>query len=337
MKRAEILKTMKALCVGRAGVDRWLREARKKKPQLEDLPRPGRPPKFSSTDKKKVKRAFTERRNPGNVASALSARGSLDISRSTVRRIWMSGRKPILYRPVVQSRVLSVKNQKERLAFAQSHEPSRNRPWAFTDGKWCTLYKSGLSGVRYVWTKTGDNVPRSKGAVIGRFFFYAVVGHDLKSPLIFTAPSPKKGSKKATGGRNFVSSDFVQVMRDLKPHLDRWRPSGRYWLIRDRAKQHVSAEALAGLAPLNIPILEAYPAQSWDINCIEHVWAQLMAKLKQYRPRTARGFREAIQAAWDAIDQATINRMVEDVPRRLKKIIEKEGKWISAYKEAGFL
>jgi hypothetical protein len=87
------------------------------------------------------------------------------------------------------------------------------------------------------------------------------------------------------------------------------------------------------MEPLNLPFLEAFPAQSWDINCIEHVWAQLAIRVRGQRPRTAMGLKRVIQEEWMAIQQSTIDKLIAGVPNRIQKIAEKQGRWIGPYQE----
>lgn len=123
-------------------------------------------------------------------------------------------------------------------------------------------------------------------------------------------------------------------MKQLATDLVRAGYGGRpYWIIRDRAKQHTSKATVKALQPLELPIMESFPDQSWDINCIEHVWAQLAAAVKLRRPTTARGFKEVIQQEWAGIAQSTIDTLVAGVPLRIQKIAKLKGSWIAEYQD----
>jgi hypothetical protein len=132
----------------------------------------------------------------------------------------------------------------------------------------------------------------------------------------------------ATSGTN----RDINLMKGFMPELDKWRPNRDYAIIRDKAKQHVSKASKTAMDVLGLPILESFPAQCWDINCIEHVWAQLMIQLRHHRARTPDGFMKVIQKGWAAISQATIDKLVAGVPQRLQIIKELKGAWISSYR-----
>ena len=67
---------------------------------------------------------------------------------------------------------------------------------------------------------------------------------------------------------------FVEFMGLLKQQLvAHFGPSLPLHIIRDRAPQHTSKTTTEALFTLNLPILEDFPPQSFDLNCIELVWA----------------------------------------------------------------
>jgi hypothetical protein len=81
---------------------------------------------------------------------------------------------------------------------------------------------------------------------------------------------------------------------------------------------------------MKLPILESYPPQSWIINCIEHVWAQLVREMDGHRARSPDRFRKVILSAWGRVSQETVDKLVTGVPQRLKRIADLGGDWISA-------
>jgi hypothetical protein len=77
--------------------------------------------------------------------------------------------------------------------------------------------------------------------------------------------------------------------------------------------------------------MQGFPAQSWDLNIIENVWGVLDGKLSAMpgpRPTTPYGWRRRVMRAWASIDQATINKLVDDVPRRVARVVAEKGEWL---------
>ena len=77
------------------------------------------------------------------------------------------------------------------------------------------------------------------------------------------------------------TTSFRILNRILHSHTP-WSP---YQVIWVRAPQHIQRSNRKALEALGVPILESFPAQGWDINCVEHVWAQLQRSVSKRHPR----------------------------------------------------
>jgi transposase len=319
---------MKSTGHGKGAVRRWAEEAGKKRADADDRPRSGRPRKFSAAHERWIRRACKPSAHAGDVARRFTKAHGLGITRQTVVKIWGSGRRPIIRTKIKGQKRLREPTKIERLEFCRTQHPSSHLPWAFLDGKFCTHWVGVDKKPHNVWWREGDPEPECNGHLVARLFVYAVVGLGLKSNLVFTSPSPKKGSGEAVSRESFTGAHYVRVMKKLKPFLDEWRPSGDYVVIRDRATQHTSDLAMTALEQLGIPVLESFPAQSPDLNPIERVWAQLSRELEGKRPTTPDGYRKQVLAAWKRIDQKTIDGIVGELPGRQLEVVEREGAWL---------
>ena len=72
-----------------------------------------------------------------------------------------------------------------------------------------------------------------------------------------------------------------------------------------------------------------WPAQSPDLNPIEHLWAILKRRLNQYdRPPSGMlELWERIEAEWEKIDKDICQNLVESMPRRIEAVIKAKGMW----------
>ena len=65
-----------------------------------------------------------------------------------------------------------------------------------------------------------------------------------------------------------------------------------------------------------------WPAQSPDLNPIEHLWFLLKRRLAKY-PEPAKGITELwkrVQVEWEKIEVAECQRWIESMPRRVQEI-----------------
>ena len=322
------------LGISRVTVDRWSNESLTHAPDMADKHRSGRPKTLTPAEVTKIKKMA----RPGITATAAAQRlkdqGIMNVSRHTVARIWSSGKNPLFWRPVAKVKRLSNQNQAAREAFCQHHKPTKKVKWVFLDGKVCSLYSDSHGMLSYAWQRPCEPLTKGTGRLVAHFHFYAAVAKNFKSSLHFLPPSWHTGCMGPKSTDTFKYGHYVEFMQKLARELEGQQPQlGKYNIIRDRASQHTSAKSAEDLEILDLPILKSFPAQSWDINCIEHVWAQLAAKLRTRRPTTPRGYKAAIMQEWEAIDQSTINKLVEKVPSRIQHIRELGGKWIGGYKD----
>ena len=328
MSNNDIMRTLKR---GRCFVERWVAEARNAEPNVEDKPRSGRTKKVDSKLHKAMKRMATPRNTAVSISRRLKQQGRAEVSPSTVLRELKKGRVPLSWQPVVMAKRLRPANKSARQAFCSSTKMDAHAPWVFLDGKQMCLYSEKNGSLTNAWQRAGEPVYKGNGKLVALYFFYGAVAKGFKSRLYFVAPSCVD-PKHPKAAETFKSEHFVGVMQSLAKDLGRAGISmGPYHIIRDKAKQHTSKATAEALAPLKLPIMESFPAQSWDINCIEHVWAQLAAVVRMRRPRSALGFKRVIEQEWAGISQPTIDDLVAGVPHRLKKIAELEGNWISGY------
>lgn len=95
---------------------------------------------------------------------------------------------------------------------------------------------------------------------------------------------------------------------------------------QDGAKIHTSRYTREWLEEYKLEVMD-WPARSPDLNPIENLWA-ILAQLvyagnRQYRSKTA--LKEAIEEAWDKIDQATLNKLIDSMHNRFDMCISLKG------------
>ena len=70
-----------------------------------------------------------------------------------------------------------------------------------------------------------------------------------------------------------------------------------------------------------------WPAQSPDLNPIEHIWDELECQLRASpnRPTSATNLTNALVAEWKKVPAAMFQRLVESLPRRVEAVITAKG------------
>jgi hypothetical protein len=73
-----------------------------------------------------------------------------------------------------------------------------------------------------------------------------------------------------------------------------------------------------------IPVSD-WPANSPDLNIIEHVWAHLQARVYAREPRTLDGLHRIILEEWEATPIEFLQKLVDSYPRRLEAVRINQG------------
>lgn len=322
-----------------AVVARWVKEGGKSRPKWGDARRSGRPATLQGAQRTKARRAALAAPSAVKVAATLTKELGQNISAAQVRTAVKAGRAPLAWLPVRHGRLLSAKNRALRCRFCERHLKTKPGTLLFSDSKLFYLYHDGSGAPQWRWQRVDHKSsaaarPRSSNPIV--LHFYAVVGKGFKSELFFTAPTPSKGSKDKTCGETFSSKHFIEVAKSMRAAIvSAGRGGARWQLVLDSAKQHTSKASTAALTTMGMNLLDDFPAQSWDINIIESLWAVLTNTLEGMGgpyPRSPDGWRRRVRETWDSIHQSTIDKLVDDFTDRLHQVIAKEGAWLVEHK-----
>ena len=74
-------------------------------------------------------------------------------------------------------------------------------------------------------------------------------------------------------------------------------------------------------------IMEKWPAQSPDLNLIEHVWSELARKLRRRKNfiHNTEDLRRELLLAWENIDVEFTAKLIESMTRRCQAVIDSKG------------
>ena len=147
---------------------------------------------------------------------------------------------------------------------------------------------------------------------------FGVIGHDYKSSLHFYQSSGEKGRLIQVDYKDFLEKI---VISDWQPHL---------LFVEDNDSAHgtrgKSNNAIKRLKKAHGINWACNPVFSPDLNPIEHVWRSIKQRIKN------RGLiwdhdelKAAIQAEWDLLTFAEINKIIDTMPHRCLELGERLG------------
>ena len=107
-----------------------------------------------------------------------------------------------------------------------------------------------------------------------------------------------------------------------------WLQDHRRVLQQDNAPAHAARATKAFMMQL-FPGAEivTWPPHSPDLNPIEHVWSWMKRWIERTYPIRPTGvsLKQSIQAAWDAVPEDFLLKLVHSMPRRLQAVINANG------------
>lgn len=96
-------------------------------------------------------------------------------------------------------------------------------------------------------------------------------------------------------------------------------------LQQDGAPSHTSASTSKFLKAKKVKVLQDWPAQSPDMNIIEHVWGKMKEEALKMKPKNLDELWESCKNAFFAIPDDFINKLFESLPRRMDAVLQAHG------------
>ena len=210
---------------------------------------------------------------------------------------------------------------RKRLVFARAHQH-----WTVEDWKrivWSDetkINRLGSDGREYTWIRDGmaRNQSHYKGTVKfggGSLMFWGCMMAD------------GVGYGCQIEG-NMDAETYTGILRDyMLSSLEYYeKDSGDIVFQQDNDPKHTSQLAKKWFSDNSIEVME-WPAQSPDLNPIEHLWVHLKWKLKQYvtEPKSIHELWTRVDKEWNAIEPEICLGLIESMPRRISAVIRAKG------------
>jgi transposase len=195
----------------------------------------------------------------------------------------------------------------------------QHRDVLFTDEKLFTVEQAHNQQNDRIWSRgRPPTVKRAKQRAVKpkSVMVWAGVGFNLKTPLVFIPPGVK-----------INSAHYVDMLeREVLP----WMEELDYPPIfqQDGAPAHTARATQGWCNEMFFDFVkkDEWPPSSPDLNpCDYAIWSILESRACATPHTSVESLMNALKREWEKLDQATINKIVEQFPRRLQECIDAEG------------
>lgn len=94
---------------------------------------------------------------------------------------------------------------------------------------------------------------------------------------------------------------------------------------QDGAPCHTSGSTMKFLRGKKIKVLQGWPAQSPDMNIIEHIWGRMKEEAWRTKPKNLEELWDACKVAFHAIPDDFINKLYDSLPNRMATVLQAKG------------
>jgi hypothetical protein len=226
-------------------------------------------------------------------------------------------------KPIVKKKqpLLKPRHRQARLDFALTH-----KDWTIEDWKrvvWSDetkINRMGSDGRNWVWKKEGEGL--SDRLVEG------TLKHSGGSLMMWGCMLWEGPGFACKIDGKMDGELYVKIMQDeLQESLTYYgKEADQVIFQQDNDRKHTCKKAKAYFKDQKYQVLN-WPAQSPDLNPIEHLWNHLKKRLSQYEeaPNGILELWERVQKEWDKIPPEVCQNLIESMPRRVAALLKARG------------
>jgi hypothetical protein len=281
----------------------------------------GRPTKLTSKNVHHATYLITSQKADDAVQVARTLRNitNQSLTAQTVRRhLKAAGMKAVVKK---KRPLLKPQHKRACLDFAFTH-----KDWTVEDWKrvvWSDetkINRMGSDGRKWVWKKEGEGL--SERLVQG------TVKHGGGSLMMWGCMLWEGPGFACKIDGRMDGELYVKIMQDeLQESLAYYKKQPEQVIFQqDNDRKHTCKKAQAYFKDQEYQVLN-WPAQSPDLNPIEHLWNHLKNQLSKYEepPNGILQLWERVQKEWDMIPPEVSQNLIESMPRRVAALLKAKG------------
>lgn len=281
----------------------------------------GRPKKLTAADE----RSIISQINTGKAENAVQVTKNMNsilgspISPQTVRNVLKKNNMKAVVKK--KKPFLTTRHKKARLEWALKY-----KEWTVED--WKRVYWSdetkinrfGSDGKKWVW--------KQKGAPLQDREIEGTVKHGGGSIMVWGVMGWEGVGKMVEVEGRMNADQYVNILTEgLLPTIQESDiPEGDIIFQQDNDPKHTSKKAQNFFDEHGITVLD-WPAQSPDLNPIEHLWEHIKRQLKTWDtpPKGVFELWERVAGEWNQIEAEVCQNLIGSMPRRIQAVIAAKG------------
>lgn len=281
-------------------------------------PRSGRPSVLSSREIRFVVKRSDQnpRESAPKLNDSLARHTGVTVSDKTIGRTL--NKNGLHGRTARNKPFISKANKKNRLEYAKANVDRDQDYWnnvLFTDESKFNIHAS--DGKVRVWRRIGEALKEKN--------LKGTVKHGGGGVMVWGCMAAKGvGSLCFIDGKmNHIK--YINILAaELLPSVTRLGIRDTYIFSQDNDPKHTAWNTKQWLL-YNTRNQIKTPAQSPDLNPIEHIWAEVERQLRKRVVKTVVELKAALHDIWANIEEDTTRTLVESMKRRLQAVIEAKG------------
>ena len=220
--------------------------------------------------------------------------------------------------------LISKENERKRMEWCRAHESWTTEDWEKV--LWSDESPFGLrfKGARRIYCRADERyLPKNLQATVKhqqKFNLWGCFSASGVGSLHRIHGSGKNGAMCKEDYLKILEEEAVQSGQELLGEGFIFQqdndPKHTSLAVKDRLAQHGAEGTL-----INLP----WPAQSPDLNPIEHVWGHLDRRTKDRKCRNLEELMVELRRGWEELPEDYLKKLVHSMPRRIQKVLEAKG------------